>query len=137
MKTPLLSELIKQTKNTIQPFNHSQSTLYQYDLAWKELEAYFQENGQALFAEQLAQQFVIRSKDAFEKGRIKLWRYKLRRLAVRMLNEVNEKGSYIWSCHVNDPDELLSEAMVKLHQNYTSEIDDDGERWWDYPLVPD
>ena len=122
MKNPLLSELIKQTKDTIRPISHSESTLYQYDLAWKELRAYFQVNGQILFTEPLAKQFVIYSKDALENGHIKLWRYKLRRLVVQMLIEVNEKGSYTWSYHEKDPNVLLSGAMVELHQNYISDI---------------
>jgi len=127
MKKILLSELIKQTKDAIQPLNHSKSTLYQYDLAWKELSTYFQENGQALFSEQLARQFVIRSKDKLENGRIKMWRYKLRRLAVQMLIEVNEKGSYTWGFHGKDPNGLLSDDMVKLYQDYLSEITMSGK----------
>ncbi len=122
MQKLLLSELIHRTKDTIQPLNHSKSTLYQYDLAWKELSAYFRENGHVLFTEPLAQQFVINSKAAFENGRIKLWRYKLRRLAVHILNEVNQKGCYTWSYHGKDPDQFLSSTMVKLHQSYISEI---------------
>ena len=122
MQKLLLSELINQTKDTIQPLNHSKSTLYQYDLAWKELSAYFRENGHVLFAEPLAQQFVSLSKDALDNGRIKLWRYKLRRLAVHILIEVNQKGSYTWSCHGKDPNKFLSSTMVKLHQSYISEI---------------
>ena len=122
MQKLLLSELINQTKDTIQPLNHSKSTLYQYALAWNELSAYFRENGQVLFAEPLAQQFVSLSKDALDNDRIKLWRYKLRRLAVHLLIEVNQKGSYTWSYHGKDPDQFLSSTMVKLHQNYISEI---------------
>lgn len=122
MQKLLLSELINQTKDTIQPLNHSKSTLYQYNLAWKELGAYFRENGHVLFAEPLAQQFVTCSKGDFENGRIKQWRYKLRRLAVQMLIEVNDKGTYTWSYHEKDPNELLSSDMVKLHQDYITEI---------------
>jgi site-specific recombinase XerD len=122
MKMQLLSELIQQTKDAIHPFNHSQSTLYQYDLAWKELSSYFQEHGQVVFSKQLAQQFVSCSQEAFEKGYLKLWRYKLRRLVVRMLTEVNGKGLYTWSCYENDPNQPLSDAMVTLYQNYISEI---------------
>ena len=54
MQKLLLSKLINQTKDTIQPLNHSKSTLYQYALAWNELSAYFRENEQVLFAEPLA-----------------------------------------------------------------------------------
>jgi site-specific recombinase XerD len=122
MQKLLLSELIIQTKDTIQPLNHSKSTLYQYDLAWKELSAYFRENGHVLFAESLAQEFIIRSRVALENGSIKPWRYKLRRLAVHMLIEVNEKESYAWRHHGKDPNELLSSSMIKLHQSYISEI---------------
>ena len=121
MKASLLSELVLKTQNSIHSFNHSQSTLYQYDLAWKELSSYFQENGQVFFSKQLAQLFVRCSQESLEKGYIKLWRYKLRRLAVKMLIEVSERGSYTWSCYKKDPNELLSETMIKLHQNYIFE----------------
>jgi integrase len=122
MQKLLLSELINQTKDTIRPLDHSKSTLYQYDLAWKELSSYFRENGHVLFAEPLAQQFVIRSRVALENGRIKPWRYKLRRLAIQMLIEVNDKGTYTWRYHEKDPNEMLSGDMVKLHQDYITEI---------------
>jgi site-specific recombinase XerD len=122
METLLLSELIQKTKNSIHSLDHSQSTLYQYDLAWKELSSYFQEQGQVFFSKQLAQLFVRCSQEALENGDIKLWRYKLRRLAVQMLIEVHEKGSYTWNCYKKDPNELLAETLIKLHQNYISEI---------------
>jgi len=122
MQKLLLAELINQTKDTIRPLNHSKSTLYQYTLAWNELSVYFRENGQVLFAEPLALQFVSLSKDALDNGRIKRWRYKLRRLAVHILIEVNQKGNYTWCYHEKDPNGLLSGDMAKLHQNYITEI---------------
>lgn len=123
----LLSELIKQTKDVIRPLNYSKSTLYQYEFAWKELSTYFQENEQMLFSEQLARQFVICSRDELENGHIKIWRYKLRRQAVQMLIEVNEKGNYTWGIHGKDPNGLLSDNMIKLHEDYLSEIKMSGK----------
>ena len=41
---------------------------------------------------------------------------------MHLLIEVNQKGSYTWSYHRKDPDQLLSSTMVKLLQNYISEI---------------
>ena len=81
----LLSELIEQTKESIRSFKHSQSTLYQYQLAWKKLTAYFIENNQVLFSKQLAEQYVLESKAKLDTGDIKRWRYNLYRLTVRML----------------------------------------------------
>jgi len=131
----LLAELINQTKYTIQPLNHSKSTCTSMP-CWEWIKPYFRENEQVLFAEPLAQQFVSLSKDALDNGRIKLWRYKLRRLAVHLLIEVNQKGA-IHELPQKDPDQLLSSTMVKLLQNYISEINDAGERCRDYPFISD
>ncbi|KAF0109513.1 MAG: hypothetical protein FD147_2204 [Chloroflexi bacterium] len=71
----LLSELIARTKETIRPLEHSQSTLYQYAMIWGGLTRYFIGKNQILFSKQLAEQYVIESKDKLEAGAIKKWRY--------------------------------------------------------------
>lgn len=55
----LLSELIARTKESIRPLEHSQSTLYQYTMAWGELTNYFSENYHFLFSKQLSEQYVL------------------------------------------------------------------------------
>ena len=46
----LLSELIEQTKEFIRSFEHSQSTIDQYQMAWKALADYFIEHDQVMFS---------------------------------------------------------------------------------------
>jgi hypothetical protein len=57
----LLSELIAQTRESIRSLEHSQSTVYQYQMAWRGLTDYFIEHNQVMFSKQLAEQFVLES----------------------------------------------------------------------------
>lgn len=114
MKEILLKELVTQAKEAIKPIQHSKSTVYQYGLAWDELIHFFESNGQSFFSEELANCFVQESKDDLEKGGIKNWRYKLRRLSVLILLEVLETGSYSWKLHFSDANAALSFDMKQL-----------------------
>ena len=82
LKEITLTELITKAETAIAPIGHSQSTVYQYGLAWKDLTQYFQSNGQIFFAEDIANLFVQQAQEQLQKGKIKLWRYKLYRLSV-------------------------------------------------------
>ncbi|MCF1586430.1 site-specific integrase [Tetragenococcus koreensis] len=119
MKEILLTELINEAKEAIKPIRHSKSTVYQYGLAWDELSHFFESNGQTFFTKELATMFVHQSKADFEKGRIKYWRFKLRRLSVLILIEVLETGSYSWKLHFPDANAELSIEMKQLHAKYT------------------
>jgi hypothetical protein len=71
MDNILLTEVIAQAKVAIAPIGHSQSTIYQYGLAWRELLQYFEVNNQIYFSEELTHQFVMRTREQFEKGLLK------------------------------------------------------------------
>jgi len=58
MKELLLTELIQQTKEGMLPFGQSQSTRYQFDLAWRWISDYFDSHGQRTFSLPLANQYV-------------------------------------------------------------------------------
>jgi len=122
MKEILLTELINKAKVAIKPIQHRPSTVYQYGLAWKELVRYFESNGQSYFSTELANRFVQESKDSFDKGLIKNWRHKLRRLSVLILFEVLETGSYSWKFHFADANGPLPIEMKQLHANYVDEL---------------
>lgn len=122
MKEILLTELITQAKEAIKPIQHSASTVYQYGLAWDELTHFFESNGQSYFSEELANRFVLESKDNLDKGLIKNWRYKLRRLSVLILLEVLETGSYSWKFHFADANSPLSLEMKQLQADYVEEL---------------
>lgn len=124
----LLSELIARTKESIRPLEHSQSTLYQYTMAWGELTNYFFENHQVLFSKQLSEQYVLESKKQLEAGAIKKWRYKLIRLTVFMLTEIYEKEQFTWNYHKYDPPTYLhQQAYVLLLNDYVNNLKNEGK----------
>jgi site-specific recombinase XerD len=96
MKEILLSQLIEQTKEAAQSFEHSQSTSYQYQLAWRAISNYFHTNQQQMFSKQLAQEYMQELKAKYEAGSIKKWRYKLYRLTTRLLCEYYDQGYLKW-----------------------------------------
>jgi hypothetical protein len=91
-----LSELIVRTDESIRPLNHSQSTLYQYQLGWRALSDYFIQQDQILFSKRLAEQYVLESKAKLDAGTIQKWRYKLIRRTVHMLIGCYEDGYFNW-----------------------------------------
>lgn len=114
-----LSELIEQTMESIHSFEHSQSTVYQYQMAWGALTDYFIENDQIMFSQQLAEQFVLESKTKLDTGAIKKWRYKLNRLTVLLLIECYEYGHVTWKHHKDDNStRLIKSAYILLHSYY-------------------
>lgn len=122
MKEILLSDLVTQAKEAIKPIQHSASTVYQYGLAWDELTHFFESNGQLYFSEELANRFMQEAKDGLDKGLIKNWRYKLRRISVQILLEVLETGSYSWKVHFPDANNALSGEMKQLHADYVDTL---------------
>jgi hypothetical protein len=114
-----LSDLIEQTMESIRSLEHSQSTIYQYQMAWEALTDYFIEHDQVLFSKQLAEQFVLESKAKLDTRAIKKWRYKLNRLTVLMLIECYEYGHVTRKYHNNDnPTCLIQSAYILLHTDY-------------------
>jgi integrase len=123
-----LSELIEQTKESIRPFEHSQSTVYQYQMAWGALTDYFIEHDQVMFSKQLAEQYILESKAKLDAGAIKRWRYKLSRLTVQMLIEYFEYGHVTWKQHEDDhPTRLHQSAYILLHQDYLNDLEKEGK----------
>lgn len=123
-----LSELIEQTRESICSFEHSQSTRYQYQMAWRALSGYFADNNQLVFSIRLAEQYVLESKAKFEAGNIKEWRYKLYRLAVRVLIEFYQHGAVTWKHQKPDPRIQIHEsAYVLLHYEYLNRLGQEGK----------
>jgi len=123
----LLTELIANTKLAIVPLRHSQSTLYQYDLAWTDLLRYFEANGQCFFSEDLTMQFLQLSKQQFDSGTMKKWRFQLNRLSVAMLIEVYKTGKYTWQFHHSDPNATLSAEFKTIHSEFQSYLRRSGK----------
>ena len=114
----LLTELIAKARAAIIPLGHSQSTVYQYGLAWNELHQYFESNGHNFFLEELANQFVKQAREQLEAGTLKMWRFKLYRLAVAILIEVYQTGRYNWQFHHVDPNDYLSAENKRIHEAF-------------------
>lgn len=122
MKVTLLTELIVQAEEAIKPIQHSSSTVYQYGLAWNELVLFFELHNCSYFSGDLAHQFVQESKEDYDKGLIKEWRYKLRRRSVHILLEVYETGNYSWKVQSRDADGALSNEMKQLCIDYSNSL---------------
>lgn len=114
----LVAELIAKARAVIVPLGHSQSTVYQYGLAWNELNQYFESNGQNFFLEELANQFVKQAREQLEEGTLKIWRFKLYRLAVAILIEVYHTGRYGWQFHHVDPNDCLPAKYKRIHEAF-------------------
>lgn len=114
----LVTELIAKAKAVIVPLGHSQSTVYQYGLAWNELNQYFKSNGQNFFLEELANQFVKQAHKQLEEGTLKIWRFKLFRLTVAILIEVYHTGRYEWQFHHVDPNDCLPAKYKRIHEAF-------------------
>jgi site-specific recombinase XerD len=124
----LLSELIVRTKESIRPLEHSQSTLYQYQLGWRELSDYFNENNQVMFSKPLAEQYVHESKAKLDSGAIHKWRYKLIRLTVQMLIECYEDGYITWKHHKDDLSIRLQQSTYRLlHKDFLDCLKKEGK----------
>jgi integrase len=127
MDNILLAELIAQAKTAITPLGHSQSTVYQYGLAWNELLQYCRANNQDYFSEELAHRFVKKSRKKLEDGSYKEWRFKLYRLAVAILIEVHHTGRYEWRHHHVDVNGHLSEDHKRLHETFQRYLAEKGK----------
>ena len=124
----LLSELIDQTKDSIRSFEHSPSTVYQYEIAWKALADYFIENHQAVFSKQLAQKYVVELRRKYEAGTIPKWRYKLYRLTVHRLIEFSEQGCLTWNYQKHTPSTQLHQVTyMAVQKEYLDDLKKRGE----------
>ena len=71
----------------------SQSTIYQFSLAFRSLKLYFQQHKHQGFSKTLCMQFIEKAKKSHENKEIKEWRYKLLRRATMLLVMMHEEGT--------------------------------------------
>jgi len=123
-----LSELIVRTDESIRSLNHSQSTVYQYQLGWRALSDYFIQQDQILFSKRLAEQYVLESKAKLDAGTIQKWRYKLIRRTVHMLIGCYEDGYFNWKNYKDDQSARLHRmAYVILLKDYLDCLRKEGK----------
>ncbi len=92
----LLEDLIAQTREAIAPLQHSESTLWQYDYAWAQLSRYFSVHGADSFSIELADRYVGETRQKYEQGELKEWKFKLFRKATDVLTQFDENGCVRW-----------------------------------------
>jgi integrase len=124
----LLSKLIEQTKESICSLEHSQSTLYQYNLGWRKITEYFHEYNQVMFSKTLAEQYVFELQEKYDTGLLHKWRYKLYRRTTRMLIEVYEHGHFIWKYQKHaSSTHIYESAFIFLHNEYINSLTQEGK----------
>lgn len=97
MKELSLGDLIAQTRNAIKPMRHSQSTLLQYNYAWGKLCDFFAEHGTTSFSVELARHYVMKTRQQYELGTLKAWKFKLFRKTVELLIQYYENFCVKWN----------------------------------------
>ena len=128
MEEILLSKLIEKTKESISSLALSQSMLYQYDLGWRKLTDYFNENIQIMFSMPLAEIYLLGIKKQFNAGLIHEWRYKLYRRTTQMLIEVYEYGHFTWNRQRHESTTQINEpALALLHNDYIAKMKQEGK----------
>jgi len=123
-----LLDLIERTKDSIRSFEHSQSTLYQYQLAWRGLSEYFGGHNQLMFSKQMAEQYVYGAKKKYDTGAMFRWRYNLIRLSVQMLIECYEDGYTTWKIHkYHHQPRLHLSGYLLLHKEFLCCLKKEGK----------
>lgn len=114
-----LSDLIALTREGMLSFGQSQSTRYQYDLAWRWLSDYFDSHSQTTFSVQLAYQYVNECRKNLGTRFMKMWRYKLIRRSTQFLKEYFEHGSIEWKYNRYDGKiSLIQIVFIRLKDNF-------------------
>lgn len=96
MQEKTLTDLIAKTKEAIKPFQHSESTLWQYDYGWRDLCNFFAKHKASFYSDELLSQYVMEVRQRYETGAIAAWKFKLLRKTVHMLMQYYESGHVQW-----------------------------------------
>lgn len=92
-----LVDLIAGTRESIKPFKHSKSTQWQFDYAWERLCDYFKKHETTYFSDELANQYVMESRQRYEIGALAAWKFKLIRKTVSMLMQYYKCDTVRWA----------------------------------------
>jgi hypothetical protein len=79
MNEKTLTDLIAKTKEAIKPFQHSESTLWQYDYGWRDLCNFYAKHKASFYSDELLSQYVTEVRQRYETGAIAAWKFKLLR----------------------------------------------------------
>jgi len=92
-----VGSLITQTRVAVIPLRYRPSTLWQLDYAWRHFEAYAMARGATAFSTGLAAEYLQESRQQYESGAVKMWRFKLARKAMSLMSQQWETGEVQWA----------------------------------------
>ena len=122
-----LIDLIAGTRESIKQFKHSQSMLWQFDYAWESLSSYFAKHETTQFSDELANQYVVESRQRYEIGVLAEWKFKLIRKTVSMLMQYYKYGSVKWA---NLPSwgktSLKVPLYIRVSNDYVNQLESKG-----------
>jgi integrase len=127
MKQVVITDLVALANEAVKPIHHSASTIYQYNLSWSCLMQYFKKSGETYYSKQRAMNFIKKVGAEYKKGNIKIWRFKLHRLSVHILNEVFDTGEYTWKFHGKNPNEDLAGTYRAIQEAYERKLMEQGK----------
>ena len=123
MTEALLSTLIEKTGEAVKSFGYKQSTLKQYDQAWRCLKDYFLKHGRETFSEKLVEKYISKQKKKLDRGQISMQKHRFTRRAVGMLNEYHSQGYITWKLPKRSTATQLREHFfIQLHEAYISQL---------------
>lgn len=123
MTEALLSTIIEKTGEAVKSFGYKQSTLKQYNRAWRCLKEYFLKHGRETFSEKLVEKYISKQKKQLDRGKINMQKHRFTRRAVGMLNEYYLQG-YITGKFPkkSDATQLMEHSFIQLHKAYISHL---------------
>jgi len=123
MTEALLSTLIEKTGEAVKSFGYKQSTLKQYDRAWRCLKDYFFKHGKKTFSEKLVEKYISKQKRQLDRGEISMQKHRFTRRAVGILKECHGQGYITWKLSKRGSVTQLKEySFIQLHKAYISQL---------------
>lgn len=127
MQNISLIDLIAGTRESIKPFKHSQSMQWQFDYAWKRLCDYFAKHETTQFSDELANQYVMESRQRCEIGALAAWKFKLIRKTVSMLMQYYKYGTVKWAILPSwDKTSLKVPLYIRVSNDYVNQLESKG-----------
>ena len=123
----LLKDLIIELKSVIEPWNHSESTKWQYNYSWKTLQEFFGRKGEPYFNERMAFEFISLWKSMYETSECEKWKYYLMRYTTQLLIKYWKDGSIEWFVNRECKYKLSNIDFIRVLNNYQAFIENDGK----------
>lgn len=123
----LLKDLINEVKAAIEPWNHSESTKWQYNYSWQNLQEFFERRTEPYFNESDAYEFIDMWKNMYENDECKKWKYYLMRHTTQLLIKYWQDENLEWFVNRDCKYTLSNTDFKKVLNNYQNFIENDGK----------